>query len=113
MLGSARYFLWELTVPRDDADDATALLCEWLPNGSRRNHGRSGNAFSEADFLAAMKAQLDTEAERRRAGAPAVHAAARRPGEVRDPIDFMMSEADRAPFRHQHCLTAFSVLPAS
>jgi hypothetical protein len=25
----------------------------------------------------------------------------------------MMSEAERAPFRHQHCLTAFSVLPAS
>jgi hypothetical protein len=113
MLGTARYFLWELTAAEAGAGGPAALLCEWLHDGTRRNHGRSGNAASEADFVAAVKAQLDTEQERRRAGAPAVHAPARRPGETRDPVDFLIAEAEGAAFRHQHCLMAFDVLPAS
>jgi hypothetical protein len=105
-----RFFVWEFTRSRHGGS-GDAILCEWLPDGSRRNHGRTGSVEGETAFVGALTRQLDGEAERVRAGAPAIAAPTRRPGEAVDPLDFMLSAAEQASFRQQHCMMAFNVLP--
>lgn len=82
------------------------VLCEWLPDGSRRNHGRTCQA-GEKQFLETLAEQLGDESRRRALGARPVSAVAWRPR--REEPESPLPRSER--FRYQHCVFAYEVFP--
>lgn len=119
--GEWRYFVLEKSTPASRqagaavaAGGADAVLCEWLADGGRRNHGRhTAGRFvtptAEA-FVTLVGEELARETERVAAGATAVAAPSWNPvrGEKPDGLAFK-----RAGFRFQHCVFAFDAVPAA
>ena len=101
-----RYLVLERTFAQAERQQHVGVLCEWLPDGSRRNHGRTCRPV-EKQFLETLAEQFSDEARRREMGAKPVSAVAWQP--EREGPGKVLTE--REGFRYQHCVFAFEVFP--